>query len=111
MDQLPLDYKVTMLIGDYSDLLTLLETDKEKWQCMIDDIEKQISGQIDEGLQEREQLIPSGVSLSLGFAEWINIYGIRDGEHEWKYKGDNFTKKHSSKQMFDEWQRLLTNEA
>ena len=43
MDQLPLDYQVTMLIGDYSDLLTLLETDKEKWQWMIDDIQKQIS--------------------------------------------------------------------
>jgi predicted KAP-like P-loop ATPase len=42
MDQLPLDYKVTMLIADYEELLTLLETDKEKWQWMIDDIQKQI---------------------------------------------------------------------
>jgi len=48
MDQLPLDYKVTMLIGDYSDLLTLLETDREKWQWMIDDIEKQINEQLKE---------------------------------------------------------------
>jgi hypothetical protein len=55
--------------------------------------------------------IIDGVRLSLDFAEWINIYGIRDGEHEWKYKGDNFTKRHSTQEMYDEWQRLLTNEA
>ena len=73
--------------------------------------EARISDQIDGGLHEKEQLILSGVRLSLDFAEWIDIYGIRDGEHEWKYKGDNYTKKHSTKQMFDEWQRLLTNEA
>lgn len=48
MDQLPLDYKVTMLIGDYLDLISLLETDKEKWQWLIDDIEKQISEQLKE---------------------------------------------------------------
>ena len=34
MDQLPLDYKVRMLIGDYSDLLKLLETDRKKWQFL-----------------------------------------------------------------------------
>ena len=48
MDQLPIDYKVTMLIGDYSDLIKLLETDREKWQWMIDDINKQISEQLKE---------------------------------------------------------------
>ena len=48
MDQLPLDYKVTMLIADYEELLTLLETDRDKWQWMIDDIEKQISEQLTE---------------------------------------------------------------
>ena len=73
--------------------------------------ENRISNQIDGGLYEQEQLILSSVRLSLDFAEWIDIYGVRDGEHEWKYKGDNYTKKHSTKQMFDEWQRLLTNEA
>ena len=51
------------------------------------------------------------VRLSLDFAEWIDIYSIRDGEHECKYKGDNYTKKHSTQEMFNEWQRLLTNEA
>jgi hypothetical protein len=39
---LALPTKVTMLIADYEELLTLLETDKEKWQWMIDDIQKQI---------------------------------------------------------------------
>ena len=73
--------------------------------------ENRISDQIDGGLHERKQLILSGVRLSLDFAEWIDIYGIRDGKHEWKYKGDNYTKKHSTQEMFDEWQRLLTNEA
>ena len=73
--------------------------------------ENRISDQIDGGLHKREQLILSGVRLSLDFAEWIDIYGIRDGEHEWKYKSDNYTKKHSTQEMFDEWQRLLTNEA
>jgi len=48
MDQLPLDYNVTMMIGDYSDLLTLLETDREKWQWMIDDIANKISEQLKE---------------------------------------------------------------
>ena len=48
MDQLPLDVKITMLIGDYSDLISLLETDKEKWQWLIDDIEKQVSEQLKE---------------------------------------------------------------
>tara|TARA_R110000823_G_scaffold204098_3_gene335151 strand:- start:1090 stop:1323 length:234 start_codon:yes stop_codon:yes gene_type:complete len=73
--------------------------------------ENRISDQIDGGLHEKEQLILSGVRLSLDFAEWIDIYGIRDGEHEWKYKGDNYIKKHSTQEMFNEWQRLLTNEA
>jgi len=48
MDQLPLDYKVTMLIGDYHELLTLLESDKDKWKWMIDDIQEQILEQLKE---------------------------------------------------------------
>ena len=48
MDQLPIEFKMTMLIGDYSDLLDLLETDREKWQWLIDDINKQISQQLNE---------------------------------------------------------------
>ena len=47
------------------------------------------------------------IRTSLEFAEWIDIYGIRDGEHEWKYKGDNYKKKHTTRQMFDEWQRII----
>jgi hypothetical protein len=48
MDQLPLDFKMTMLIADYSELLDLLETDREKWQWLIDEINKQISEQLKE---------------------------------------------------------------
>ncbi len=48
MDQLPLDLKVTMLIADYSELLDLLETGREKWQWLIDEINKQISEQLKE---------------------------------------------------------------
>lgn len=65
--------------------------------------ENKISEQIDGGLNEKEQLILSNVRMSLDFAEWINIHGIRYGEHEWKYKGDNYTKEHSTQEMFDEW--------
>ena len=46
MDQIPIEYKVVMLIGDYSELLKLLETDREKWQWMINDINEQINEQI-----------------------------------------------------------------
>jgi len=48
MDQLPLDFKMTMLIADYSELLDLLETDRAKWQWLIDEINKQISEQLKE---------------------------------------------------------------
>jgi len=71
-------------------------------QLFVDDLIKK---------DRAEQLILSGVKRSLDFAEWLDIYGIRDGEHEWKYKNDNYTKKYSTKQMFDAWQRLPTNKA
>lgn len=48
MDQLPIDFKTTMFIGDYSDLLTLLETDTSKWQWLIDEINNQIKEQLTE---------------------------------------------------------------
>jgi hypothetical protein len=73
--------------------------------------ENRISDQIDGGLHEREQLILSGVRLSLDFAEWIDINGIRDGRHEWKYKGDNYSKKHTTQEMFDIWGNVSINEA
>ena len=43
----------------------------------------------------------------LDFTEWIDINGIRDGQHEWKYKADNYKKRFSTQEMFDEWQRIL----
>jgi hypothetical protein len=48
MDQLPLDFKATMLITDYQDLLNLLANDREKWQWLIDEIRKQITEQLNE---------------------------------------------------------------
>jgi hypothetical protein len=72
--------------------------------------ENKISDLIDGGLHQKEQLILSSVKLSLDFAEWIDINGIRYGKHEWKYKGDNFSKKWTTKQMFDKWQKVSSNE-
>ena len=73
--------------------------------------ENRISDQIDGGLQEQKQLFLSSVKISLDFAEWIDIQGIRSDMHQWKYKGDNYSKKHSTQEMFDEWQKVLTHEA
>jgi len=39
--------------------------------------------------------------LAIGFAEWLNIEAYRDGEHEWKYRGDNYARKHSTQEMLD----------
>lgn len=36
----------------------------------------------------------------LGFAEWLNINGIRCGESEWKYRYDNYKKVYSTSQMY-----------
>ena len=41
------------------------------------------------------------INSPLEFAEWININGIRDGEHEWIYKVDNYKKKFSTKEMYE----------
>lgn len=73
--------------------------------------EHKINDQIDDGLFEREQVILSSVRISLDFAEWIDINGIRNDRHEWKYKGDNYSKRWTTQQMFDEWQRVSSNEA
>ena len=62
-----------------------------------------------EKIKETEKLnIPTNI-ISLDFAEWININGIRNDEHVWTYKGDNFTKKRSTQEMFDEWQKVTNN--
>jgi hypothetical protein len=35
----------------------------------------------------------------LMFAEWIDINCVRNGEHIWKYKGDNFSINHTTEEM------------
>lgn len=37
---------------------------------------------------------------SCGFSEWMDIVAIRDGQHEWKYKGDNYAKKYTTKELY-----------
>ncbi|MGK0446534.1 MAG: hypothetical protein ACJA2M_000303 [Polaribacter sp.] len=47
MDQLPLDFNLVMVLYDLDELLTLLETDVEKWQWLIDELNKQLKEQIE----------------------------------------------------------------
>jgi hypothetical protein len=37
---------------------------------------------------------------TLLFAEWIDLNGIRNNEHEWKYKGDNYVCRYSTEEMY-----------
>lgn len=37
---------------------------------------------------------------STSFSEWMDIDCIRDGEHEWRYRGDNFSKQRTTKQLY-----------
>lgn len=69
--------------------------------------ENRISDLIDGGLHKKEQLILSGIRLSLDFAEWIDINGIRAGKHEWRYKGDKYTENWTTREMFDKWRKSL----
>jgi hypothetical protein len=53
---------------------------------------------------QAQQLNIAGVSVSLfdtlAFAEWVDIFCVRNNEHEWKYRGDNYTKKYTTEQMY-----------
>lgn len=40
------------------------------------------------------------------FAEWMDIVCIRNGRFEWKYNKDNYTKVHTTKEMYKEWLTL-----
>jgi murein L,D-transpeptidase YcbB/YkuD len=53
----------------------------------------------------------SDIKPSMEFAEWLDIEGIRADRHAWKYKGDNYEKKHTTEEMFHEWQRLMKEKA
>ncbi|AGO48444.1 hypothetical protein Phi10:1_gp104 [Cellulophaga phage phi10:1] len=46
------------------------------------------------------------LDIALGFSEWIDINGIRDGRNEWKYKLDNYKSKFTTQEMFHEWRNL-----
>jgi hypothetical protein len=43
---------------------------------------------------------------ALDFSEWLDINGIRNGQHEWKYKGDNFKAKYTTREMYQTWCKL-----
>lgn len=51
----------------------------------------------------KQDLIPS----ILDFAEWLDIYGIRADRHEWTWKGDNYTKRWTTREMFEKWQEEI----
>lgn len=69
--------------------------------------ENKMSDVIDRGLYKQQMLFEHGVQMSLDFAEWIDIEGIRADRHEWTYKGDNYVKKYTTSEMFDLWQKEL----
>ena len=48
---------------------------------------------------EKKELIED----SLHFSEWTNLVCVRNGRHEWTYKGDKHSKKHSTSEMFEIW--------
>lgn len=39
-------------------------------------------------------------SETLAFAEWIDINCVRNGEHKWVYRGDNFNKSYDTQQLY-----------
>ena len=39
--------------------------------------------------------------ITLGFAEWTDLQCIRNNEHEWKYRGDNYKTIYSTEEIFD----------
>ncbi len=46
------------------------------------------------------------IKSHLSFVEWVDINCIRNGEHEWKYRGDNFKGRYNTKEMFTTWKTL-----
>ncbi len=39
---MPLEFNIILFLDSFDELLTLLETDREKWQWLIDDLNKQL---------------------------------------------------------------------
>ena len=55
-------------------------------------------------IEDKPQLNIPDVSVSLfdtlAFAEWIDINCVRNGEHKWTYRGDNYRKNYSTEDMY-----------
>ena len=73
----------------------------EELDRMVDDIDK---------LVNENNVIPP-VMLSLSFAECVDINCMRCNVCQWTYKGDNYTRIYSTKEMFTEHQRIVNSEA
>ena len=48
----------------------------------------------------------SNIDDVLGFAEWIDVEGIRAERHQWTYRGDNYEKKHTTEEMYNIWKEI-----
>jgi len=52
---------------------------------------------------ENKVPIPSIPKDVLVFAEWVDINCIRAWKHEWTYKGDNYSKRYSTQEIYSIW--------
>jgi len=83
-----------------------------QWKTLNKKQREEIQSNID---YLNEQLILHNVSGTLQddplhFAEWMDIVCIRHNRFKWKYKADNYTKIYTTKEMFNEWLRLTSND-
>lgn len=78
--------------------------DEEKVKNEISKIEKVVNGKLSTAFEKGVEFAESELqNLAIEFAEWIDINGIRDNEHNWKYKFDNYVKKFTSIEMFEKF--------
>ena len=61
-------------------------------------------------IEDKPQLNIHDVSVSLfdtlAFAEWIDINCVRNGEHKWTYRGNNFRSNYTTEELY----RIYYNE-
>jgi hypothetical protein len=96
--QHPMAYMDTIDGFDVDYLKSLLSGEKFK-TCSVNlsDKGKETLKTLEEVL--RKQVTPENDTFL--FAEWINLNGIRNNEHEWKFKGDNWTGRYSTEEMYN----------
>lgn len=41
------------------------------------------------------------ILIACDFARWIDIVAVRNGQDGWKYRGDNYVKIFTSRELFD----------